>query len=112
VPVGAVLGWLVFGPRPRADRRSVAWSLLVPLTWLAYTMLRGAVTGRYPYGFLDVGDLGYRTVLVNALGMSGLLLVVAGLVAVGDRVLPTGRSDATLPTGRSDATTSAQLPTT
>jgi hypothetical protein len=102
VPVGAVLGWLVFGPRARADRRSVAWSLLVPLVWLAYTMVRGAVTGRYPYGFLDAGDLGYGTVLVNALGMSGLLVVVAALVAAGDRLLPSGGPA---------ATTSVHLPT-
>jgi hypothetical protein len=30
VPVLMVAGWLLFGPRPRIDRRAIGWSLLFP----------------------------------------------------------------------------------
>ncbi len=95
VPVGAVLGWLAFGPRPRIDRRAVAASLLVPATWVAYTLLRGAATGRYPYAFMDAGALGYRQVLINVVAAAGSLLVLIGLVALGDRLPGTRSADAT-----------------
>jgi hypothetical protein len=95
VPVGAVLGWLAFGPRPRIDRRAVAASMVVPATWVAYTLLRGAATGRYPYDFMDVGALGYRAVLINVAAAAGSLLVLIGLVALGDRLPGTRPADAT-----------------
>jgi hypothetical protein len=88
VPVAAVLGWLVLGPRFRIDPRTVAWSLMLPLAWLAYTLAHGAVGGWYPYPFVDAGALGYPQVLLNCLGVTALALLVAGLLAVGDRWLP------------------------
>lgn len=56
VPVLAVLGWLVFGPRPRITPATVAWSLVWPVAWLVYTVVVGAVTGWYPYPFLDPAE--------------------------------------------------------
>ena len=53
VPVLAVVGWAVFGPRPRFDRRSFWWVLAWPLAWLAETLVVGGATGWYPYPFLD-----------------------------------------------------------
>ena len=52
VPVLTLIGWLVFGPRPRIDARTVAWSLAWPIGWLVYTLVVGALTGWYPYPFL------------------------------------------------------------
>jgi hypothetical protein len=54
VPVMMVAGWLLFGPRPRIDRRAIGWSLLFPVLWLAYTLIRGAIWAWYPYPFVDV----------------------------------------------------------
>jgi hypothetical protein len=33
--------------------------LAYPIAWLAYTFVRGAATGCYPYPFLDVNVVGY-----------------------------------------------------
>ncbi|GAB3593914.1 Pr6Pr family membrane protein [Angustibacter peucedani] len=88
VPVAAVVGWLAFGPRPRVDVRTVAWSLLFPLLWLGYTLVRGAAVHEYPYPFVDVDDLGYARVLVNCLGVTVLLLLLAAAALALDRRLP------------------------
>ncbi|HEY1916225.1 MAG TPA: Pr6Pr family membrane protein [Streptosporangiaceae bacterium] len=88
VPVMMVAGWLLFGPRPRAGRTPVAWSLLFPVLWLAYTLIRGAIWTWYPYPFLDVTSHGYPRVTLNALAVTLVLAVVAGLFALGDRWLP------------------------
>lgn len=85
VPIGMVVGWLLFGPRPRIDRRVVAWSLLWPAAWLAYTLVRGAIWKWYPYPFLDVVTHGYGRVVLNGLAVTVVLMLVAGVFLVLDR---------------------------
>jgi len=78
VPLMAVAGWLVFGPRGRESWR-VAWlSVLFPCCWLVFTLLRGAVIGWYPYLFIDVTRLGYARV---ALHCCWIALLIGGLTA-------------------------------
>jgi hypothetical protein len=87
VPVGYVVYWLLFAPRAELSwKDSVTW-LIYPGVYLVYVLARGAVSGLYPYPFVDVNVLGYGGVLAR----SGLLLLVflgMGLlvVAVGRRV--------------------------
>lgn len=76
VPALGVLGWLVLGPRGVADAHDILGSVLLPVVWLGYTLVRGAVTDWYPYPFLDVTEHGYGVVLANCLGVALLLLVL------------------------------------
>ncbi len=92
VPIGMVLGWLLFGPRPRITARVVAWSLLWPVLWLGYTLLRGALWHWYPYPFVDVAAHGYGTVLINAVLVTLVFAVIAALFLVADRRLPSTHS--------------------
>ena len=86
-PVLAVSGWLVFGPRGLVDRRVLALSVLYPVAWLVFTLIRGAVIGWYPYPFLQVGELGYGRVALNCAGITLLFLGLAACFAVTDRLL-------------------------
>jgi hypothetical protein len=88
VPILMVAGWLAFGPRPRIDRRTVALSLLFPVLWFAYTLIRGAIWSWYPYPFVDVTSHGYLRVVVNALVITVVIGAVAALFALGDARLP------------------------
>ena len=79
-PVGAVVAWLAFGPRPRITWSTVRWAFVWPLAWVAWTFLHGAVTGWYPYPFLDVTVIGSARALVGVgvvlvLGVALLLLL-------------------------------------
>ncbi len=93
VPAVAVVGWLVFGPRGRASTADIGPSLVVPVVWLGYTLVRGAFVDWYPYPFIDVGEHGYGVVLLNCLGVAVLMLALAwGAVRLdrklGDRPTP------------------------
>ncbi len=88
VPILMVLGWLLFGPRPRITRDTVLRSLLFPILWLVYTLIRGAIWKWYPYPFLDVPTHGYLRVVLNSVAVTLVFAVVAGLFALGDRRLP------------------------
>ncbi|MET9252976.1 Pr6Pr family membrane protein [Streptomyces sp. NPDC003717] len=86
-PPATLLGWLVLGPRGRADRATLRRSFAWPVAWIAYTLLHGAATGWYPYPFLDVTALGYPRALRNVAAV--LLLGAALALALGrtDRAL-------------------------
>jgi hypothetical protein len=79
VPILAIVGWLVCGPRPRmswpSSLRATAW----PLGWLAVILVEGGATGWYPYPFLDHRQHGWDHVAVVC---AGILLLWFGLLWV------------------------------
>jgi hypothetical protein len=88
VPAMAVLGWLVFGPRPRIDESTLLLALIWPALYIGYTLAHGAASEWYPYPFIDAAQLGYATALRNGVGMVVLMAGVATLYRVGDHRLP------------------------
>lgn len=86
-PLLGVIGWLLFGPWPRIEPRTVVLSLSWPVAWLIYTLIRGELTDFYPYPFIDVAELGYGRTLLNAAGITVVFLAVGWLFAFGDRRL-------------------------
>jgi hypothetical protein len=74
VPVMTVVGWLAAGPRGRIGARTVWLSLIFPVCWLAFTLIRGAIAHWYPYPFIDVTQLGYFKAAVNCVWVALLLL--------------------------------------
>ncbi|WP_432493016.1 Pr6Pr family membrane protein [Kineococcus auxinigenes] len=82
-PVATVLGWLLFGPRPRLDRRTLVLAFAWPLAWVAWTFAHGAATGWYPYPFLDAGVIGVPAALAG----TGVVLVAGIVLAAVLRVL-------------------------
>lgn len=89
VPALAVGGWLVLGPRRRVDRGDVLGALVLPLAWLAYTLVRGAFVSWYPYPFIDVDRHGYAVVVLNCAGVSALMLAFAwGALLLDRRLAP------------------------
>ncbi|WP_324278233.1 Pr6Pr family membrane protein [Blastococcus brunescens] len=87
-----VLGWLLFGPRPRITGAVVARALVWPVLWIAWILAQGAVTGWYPYDVMSVAVQGYKVALRNlavvvvlALGLLLIDLLVDGWLPRTDR---------------------------
>lgn len=86
-PVLTLVTWLVWGPRRWFRFGTIFTALVIPLAWLAYAFIRGAVIDSYPYGFLDVATLGWGKASVNVAGVL-ILGIVLGLIFWGlDRLL-------------------------
>jgi uncharacterized membrane protein len=85
VPVLAVLGWLVLGPRPRIDWGVCSRTALWPLAWLVVILGQAAATGWYPYPFLDHGRHGWGSVLGVCAGILVLFFVVFAILRECDR---------------------------
>ena len=97
VPALALLAWVVAGPRGQAVRSAVLPSLGWPLLWGAYTLVRGAVTGWWPYPFIDADELGWGRVLLNLVAIAVLFAVVGFAFVAADRALGRGQERLTAP---------------
>jgi hypothetical protein len=87
-PWATLIGWLVFGPRPRMSWPVMGYAMIWPLAWLVYTFVRGALTGWYPYPFLDVNLIGFGDSVRNCAVILVIALGIAALLTILDKRLP------------------------
>lgn len=81
MPIAVIVDWLIDPPQHRlAFARSLRW-LAYPLVWTAYTLIRGAVTGWYPYPFLDPANGGYGTVALYIVAILAFGAALSGAIA-------------------------------
>jgi hypothetical protein len=71
VPPLFVLYWLLYAPKDQIGWLDPVRWLIVPVLYVAYSLIHGAIDSWYPYWFADVTKLGYPTALEN----SGFVLV-------------------------------------
>lgn len=123
VPYMAVIGFVLFGPRPRFTIGLVPKMMIIPIAWLVYTLLHGAIMTTppakccnansalppqnfYPYPFINANDPdplipgltapGFAGVAIN-IGVIVVLGLVMALIYLGlDRALSLGRKPAPL----------------
>jgi hypothetical protein len=77
VPLLAVVGWALFGPRPRIELRDIGLALCWPLAWIVETLVVGGLTGWYPYPFLDHREEhGVPGVVTSIVGILVLMLAL------------------------------------
>jgi hypothetical protein len=78
-PLVLVVDWFLDPPRHRIGTRIAVLWLTYPVAWFAYTLIRGSVTGWYPYPFVDVNRHGYATVLLLAVMFTVVFAAFAAL---------------------------------
>ena len=85
VPVLYVVYWLIFVPKKNLNWTQPFYWLIYPLAYFAYALVRGEITGKYPYWFADPTVLGYPRTFAN----SALLLI--GFLVLGEVAVSVGR---------------------
>lgn len=81
-PLLAMVYWIFFVPRFEPSMRKCLLWLIYPIGYLCITLWRGGSDGFYPYPFINVNDLGYPHVLVNAAGLLAAFMLLMGLLIV------------------------------
>lgn len=80
VPLVALAWWLWLPPRRNipsiAPWRWLQW----PALYVVYALARGALTGFYPYPFINVPVLGITRTLVHCVGLGAAFLAIAYLL--------------------------------
>jgi len=83
IPGLYLIYWWMAVPRQSLHWRNLAAWCFYPIFYFVYAMARGALTGFYPYPFINVARFGYAHVLANACGLLlGFLAVGAALITL------------------------------
>jgi hypothetical protein len=86
MPLIVVVFWML-RPHGVLCAKDIAAALILPLSYCAYAMGRGAIDGWYAYGFIDVAKLGAGPVALNCVGLSAAFLAMAAALAWLDKIL-------------------------
>lgn len=79
IPIAYPLWWFTQMPRQRLGWNMLAPALVFPVAYSFVAMGKGALTGKYAYFFIDIGNYGVPRVLLN---IAGLALLYAALMAI------------------------------
>lgn len=88
VPLFAVIGWLVWGPRIPFKWSYIWLSLLFGVWWIGMALIRGAIIHWYNYPFINVDKLGYGRVTINIIAIVIAYVVIAMIILGLDKKLP------------------------
>jgi hypothetical protein len=92
VPVLFLFYWMLFADKEKLNMKSVLRWMIYPLVYVVYSLIRGAITGKYPYFFVDVSKLGYPTAMRNVSFVMAAYFVL-GIVLVLVNNLMTGKKN-------------------
>lgn len=82
LPTAILIDWLVFPPHKGVNPRSVFWWLAFPFAYVIYSLVRGHITGWYPYPFLNVSESTLTTVIATSAVIAVIVSLVARLLAL------------------------------
>lgn len=82
IPVFFILYWSKYATKTELHWKNVFPWMIYPLVYVVYILFRGAVSGFYPYPFIDVKALGYHQVFLNSGGLFFAFLLLS-LLFVG-----------------------------
>ena len=82
MPVAIVIDWLFLTAKRDLSMAYVPRAVLFPFGFAIWVLIVGAVSGFYPYPFLDVGALGYPRVLTNLAILLALFATLGALMAM------------------------------
>lgn len=89
IPGIALLDWLTDAGKARLPWKTTAWVMLVPGLWGAFTLVRGALVGWYPYFFLDPAQVsGPLETLLYSLVAVVLFTGIAAVLTATSRLPP------------------------
>jgi hypothetical protein len=86
IPLAVVASWATLGPLVDVPRSRLWLTLVVPLAWFVFVLVRGVVTESYPYDFIDVAENGWPSVLAIVAAIVVFMLALgAGAATIDSR---------------------------
>jgi hypothetical protein len=74
-PVLVTLFWIAFAPKGQLRWSHPLFWAIYPLAYLAYSLVRGVQTGKYPYPFLDPVLVGWQQTMLSSLAIAVAFLI-------------------------------------
>jgi len=82
IPLLVLFYWFVFTAKNRLQWKNVLPWLIYPFAYIVYVLIRGSVSGFYPYPFINTQRLGLDKVLVNSVGIAFVFICMSLLLVM------------------------------
>lgn len=69
IPLLFILYWCLFAPKNGLGWKNAFPWLIYPFVYAVFVLFRGALSGFYPYPFINVNTIGVHKVLINSVGL-------------------------------------------
>ncbi|MEO6130242.1 MAG: Pr6Pr family membrane protein [Saprospiraceae bacterium] len=79
IPVLVILFWYIYENKSDIKWTQLPGWLLYPFLYLIFVLFRGQLSGFYPYFFIDLNELGWSKVLINAIMLILVFLLVSSV---------------------------------
>jgi hypothetical protein len=66
IPLLLLLFWIIFISTKKIQLKTIPYWLIYPALYLVLVFFRGSLSNYYPYPFMDVTTLGYKSVFINS----------------------------------------------
>jgi hypothetical protein len=75
-PALAIIFWFLYVQKGKLKFTNVGPWLIYPIVYFIFIILRGSISGFYPYPFIHLDSLGMQKVMINA------VMILLGFVAI------------------------------
>jgi hypothetical protein len=87
IPLLFLIYWLLFVEKKKLHWQALLPWLTYPVVYIIFILIRGSVSGFYPYPFINVTQLGLQKALINAAGIALVFVTVSLLfITIGNRL--------------------------
>ncbi|MEA5425162.1 Pr6Pr family membrane protein [Arcicella lustrica] len=90
IPILYVIFWFVYVNKSQLQWKDFQAWLIFPLIYVTFILLRGELSGFYPYPFMNVTKLGYQQVFINAFFIT-LAFMFVSLIYIGIAKMKTNK---------------------
>lgn len=77
MPIVLIADWLLYPPRTKLSYKIVTLWAVIPVAYVVYSLVRGAVISWYPYPFLNATANGYPSVIITTLILAVVVIAAA-----------------------------------
>ena len=92
-PLFVFIYWLIYKPKIKISFRSLCYWLAYPLFYALFIMLRGSISGFYPYPFLNVEKIGWANAIINMLLILAVAIVLMLLLSIAGKQVKRKQED-------------------
>lgn len=86
IPLFVLLYWMKFANKTDLIFKDIKVWLWYPIGYFIYIIIRGHFSGFYPYPFVNVTEIGYSQVFINAMLVSlFFLFIMISLIFIGNK---------------------------
>ena len=82
IPIAFLFFWLLFVAKNELKWKNILPWLIYPFIYALYVLIRGKMSGFYPYPFIDMKKLGFSKVILNC-GILMIVFFVFSLLLIG-----------------------------